>query len=121
MITDLEKQLADNNIKEVTKVSLAGDVGFFVRRVLEGLGAICTPHSLISAAAQSAMIGEPEVFTGTAQKVTMDFLKQLPDEYFGRAVNLAHESYRMIPFSLEKYEGRIYAQVHLSREEFSDG
>ena len=113
MITNLEKQLADNDIKKVTEEDLNGDVGFFVRRILEGLGAIDTPQSVMAQAIQTGTIA-----TGTHKEVTLDFLQGLPDKYFGSTVNLAHERYGLVYFSLEKHGGEIYAQVHISREEF---
>ena len=116
MIIDLEGELTANDVKEVTAESLNGEVGFFVRRILEELGELSTPQRLITHAIQSGGL-----VTATYQELNLGLLEGLSDQYFGKPVSLHNINFGPVPFSLERYEGRTYVKVHVSKEEFEGG
>lgn len=52
---------------------------------------------------------------------TLDYLRRLPDQYFGNPVPMYNSSLKMnVPFSLARLEDRIFLRCHVKRASIQD-
>ena len=121
---DIEEELARNDAKEVTEETLGSNLRYFVMKVLEGLNApILTPEKRIGELFEKAIATRKVAVSDVPQGVyygypTMDFLRGLPKEYYGKRIALPTNYGFTVPFSLARTGQRIYIRNHVSNDEF---
>lgn len=117
---DVERELARDDAKEVTDEFLKSDMRYFVEKVLEGLNApIVIPEKRVMDLFERAITSRTVAFSGPVPEgvhygnPTVEFLRSLPDDYYGRRVKLTRGDGVKVPFSLAKVGDRIYIRQHI--------
>lgn len=114
---DLEKELDLDLARQVTEEFLRSDVGGFVEQVLGEMGINTALKAYHRGTTDAIKTRQLQVTKIDIVKPTMEYLRELPNKYFGRQVRLIFKGGYYLPYSLARDGDDIYIRCHVSPED----